>query len=517
MPLLLGGGPPVITLAAGLAIVCLLLAVVPGGKPAVRSLLALGLAALGYGLTYATLAPRQEPRPPALEATSPAAIALSDRYQSSPTLGPDWAAVAGSTWSLIALTQCQQSLVAGTAAYQLGVAEMEIKASKPWLDRTRPDLDWIKDVNLGSLLAVAIDLDARAAVVLHEKGVVELCSYPDFRPRGYYLLEQPGYRVVLDGAGGRLYVAASDAGALRVNSYGDRPVGRGDIHVYDVQALLQAPVPGAPLSALGLLGSAHGQGPLLAALGMIPGRALLAWLRPQTVIPLGGDVSHLLLAPPEDKAIYYLLHRPEGDRVGRISTAAAAATGAVYRPKGRLEALCLAPDGKTLYAGGPGTVVALDPTSLRPRAEHHIDAAVRDLSADGKGRVFVAEQGQWPEITVLDGSSGAILKRWESLLPGRNYLAVMPDGGRVYVGSSGRISGLLRSLRVLQLGHAYPSTSAFASGEAMADQRGEFFLAPDMQRLITRAGKVFHLARPERERIVTKVIISAANPLIDTD
>jgi hypothetical protein len=88
-------------------------------------------------------------------------------------------------------------------------------------------------------------------------------------------------------------------------------------------------------------------------------------------------------------------------------------------------------------------------------------------------------------------------------LPGRNYLAVMPDGGRLYLASSGRITGLPRSLRVRRLGSTYPSTAAYASSDNPV-QRGEFFLTPDAAHLITSKGKIYRLAPPEFERPATK-------------
>jgi hypothetical protein len=452
----------------------------PGGKPGLRALQALGLVGLGYALTYATLAPRPESkRPRPVQETSP------------PDIGPL-------------------------------PTNLKLGGPRPVPIALAPDLDPVKDLSLGPLLAVVVEPKAQAALILRQSGVLELCYYPTFWPHSRYSLEQPGYRAVVDSARGRLYVAASGARALGVNPYGDRPVGRGDLHIYDVKALfntlVQVPAPTIPAGALGLLYSAHGHGPLLAAYGLaayglVPRKPPVAGLHPQTVIPLGGDVSHLLPAPPDDEAIYYLLHLPEGDRVGRISTASMAATGETYRPQGRLEALCLAPDGKALYAGGPGTVVVLDPASLRPRAEHHVQAVVRDLGADAKGRLFLAEQGQDPEIIILDGSSGAELGRGWSQLPGRNYLAVMPDGGRLYVGSSGRISSLLRSLRA-EPGPTFLTPSGYAYSDPIAAQRGEFFLTPDMGYLVTRGGKVYRLAPPEAQRLHSKFNTTPSNPLI---
>jgi hypothetical protein len=338
-----------------------------------------------------------------------------------------------------------------------------------------PDLTPLPNLALGELLAVAVDAKAFAAMVLRADGELAHYSYPDFRLQSRYRLEMPAYRAVLDGVGGCLYVATSDPKALQVNRQADRPVGRGDLHVYDVRALLAGTKWASRL---------HRQ------------TESASRLHPKQVIPLDGDVSHLLLAPGRE-AVYYLLHRPDGDSVGRVPTSG------VNKPRSLtssepIDCLCLAPDGTALYGARPGAVITLDPLSLRQRRVETIDAAICDISADEMGRVFAVEQGQAPWLSVLIPERNTVLTRWPTRLHGRNYVAVTPEGSRIYLATSSLLSRTLLSLRIFSVHNPQPTAQIHSDDSGPV--RGEFFLTPDSKYLITRWGKVFQLAPLEPER-----------------
>ena len=119
----------------------------------------------------------------------------------------------------------------------------------------KPDLQFV--VNLGELLSVAVAATpsgSGTAFLTTEAGFLKKFSYPDFRLQTTYRLQQPAYRAVLDNRRGLLWVAASDPRVLRVNRYGDRPMGRGDFHIYNVppprRDQLLSPAKGTPLSGL---------------------------------------------------------------------------------------------------------------------------------------------------------------------------------------------------------------------------------------------------------------------------
>jgi WD40 repeat protein len=82
---------------------------------------------------------------------------------------------------------------------------------------------------LAPFLAAAIDMAGGTAYILGREGELRRYAYPSFEPRGTHRLRLSGYRLAVDGKGGRLYVGGFDPAAV-----GDRPRARahGDVHVY---------------------------------------------------------------------------------------------------------------------------------------------------------------------------------------------------------------------------------------------------------------------------------------------
>jgi WD40 repeat protein len=91
------------------------------------------------------------------------------------------------------------------------------------------DQDMRPHADLGPFLDVAVDPEARLALVLGRDGTLWRYSYPDFRPQATYRLALSAYRLAWDGKAGRLYAAGFDPKVVI-----DLPRGRsyGDIHVY---------------------------------------------------------------------------------------------------------------------------------------------------------------------------------------------------------------------------------------------------------------------------------------------
>jgi hypothetical protein len=426
IPLWTRGGLPGTGLAAGLGLAGLVLGLWCRWRPGVRLLLTLALMGLGYGIAFAVLVPDDSDSgpPPDLPANWP---------MLSPPFSPPG-----------------------------GVAGLPVR--QPAHPPSPTDLTVL--THIGNLLAIAVDPEARAAFVTRADGSLDRYSYPDFRRQGTYRLEQPGYRAVLDDRHGRLFVAVSDREALHVNRYGDRPVGRGDLHVYDVRSL--------------------------------PADQDLT-LRPVGVVPLGGDVSRLL-ASPDRSCLYYLLHRPDGDVVGRLSLVADAPGSPPevrWRADGTITALALSPDGAALYAAGPGVVRVFEPRTLEERRRIAVEPTAFDLAADNAGRLFVSEAGQWTSITVVDARhDGAVLGRWNPRLHGLVYLQLTPDATRLYVGSSSLVSNSLHGWQVQKPTGGLPPQFSNALGDGTGPVRGEFFITPDGRHLVNRYGKVFQVAGP---------------------
>jgi WD40 repeat protein len=96
------------------------------------------------------------------------------------------------------------------------------------------DLKYAATVEL--FLAAAVDPERRATLLLTQDGSLKHYSYPDFKVRGTYRLGGLAYQAAYDGKQARLYVAVVDPKLLA-----ERPRARGfgDIHVYDLKAVLR--------------------------------------------------------------------------------------------------------------------------------------------------------------------------------------------------------------------------------------------------------------------------------------
>jgi hypothetical protein len=327
---------------------------------------------------------------------------------------------------------------------------------------TEPDLQWVADV--GDLLALAVNPD-RAGWAFFATGsdcTLKQYSYPDFRLQATHLLDQPAYRAVAAGRHGTLWVAASDPQWLRVNRHGDRPSGHGDLHVYDVPMFQQN-----------------------------KGDTVVR-LHPRHVVAVGGDVRELL-SSSDGRWLFYLADTDCGTLLGRVDADWERLAGKLSLPKGT-NALCLTPDGQTLYAAGTESVFAIDPVTLRVSRRVAVKAQTNSVAADNEGRVFLGSLGQWSDLTMLDLSGPKpVVRNWSANLHGRIYLRLASDQYRLYVGTSSAISDHLDSLLVR--GHEWmpPPRVGFVEDVSRGPIRGEFFVTPDGEFLVNRWGKVFRL------------------------
>ena len=331
---------------------------------------------------------------------------------------------------------------------------------------TAPDLVPVA-TQLGALLAVAVDADASGgnAYITTADGSLKQFSYPAFQLQATYRLPQPAYRAVMDQRRGLLWVAASDPGSLRVNDYGDRPEGFGNLHAYDIRAL------GRPTTTD-------------------------SQLRPRHVLPLQGTVLELI-ASTEGRWLFYLARTAEGVHLGRID-AEQQCIDARVPLTAETQALCRTPDGKTLYAAGGRNVFVIDPVSLQARRRLEMDAEINTVAADNEGRVYLSEQGQWTSLTWVDLSGPEpTIRQWDPKMHGRLYLRLAPDQHRLYVGTSSVLCHHLDSL--LTRGHEWntPPQVGSAHSDAHGPIRGEFFLTSDGHYLVNRWGRVFRLAQGE--------------------
>jgi hypothetical protein len=313
-------------------------------------------------------------------------------------------------------------------------------------------------------LAAAIDPEAGAALLFTRHGNLLHYSYPDFRLRGSYRLDQPAYRAALDGRRGLLFVASSPVRtlALAVGTAGDREGAPGDVRVYDVGALLRG--------------------------GERPGAELL----PVVTFPDQGYVPNLLLSP-DRRWLYYLSVSPQVVTLCRVSTDRRALAG--EEPlRGGAGALALSPNGQGLYATTVSAVLAIDPSTLQVMRRALLPFVPYDLAADNDGRVFVGSRGEHPALVALDmRQEVSVLGHWKAPFPGRLYLGLAPGGRSLYLGTSSLSADRIQALRVDGERVRRPWLEGAVSTDDDGLVRGEFQITPDGLFLLNRWGKVYRL------------------------
>jgi hypothetical protein len=440
LALWLGTGRAVLwaQLGVGLGGLCLLLGQRARWPLSLRIGASLSSALLGHGLTLASpLKALPAPRAPTPQVEASASL---------PVPAPRFVPSTGETANISHSSEVEDLMLRGLRREE---------ANRP------ASVDLKPVAQLGDLLtaAVAAAADGNGVVLTAARdGAINDFSYPDFCFRGSHPLDGVAYRLALDERRGVLWAAVCAAGNLRANRHGDQPLGRADLHVYDVPRSANSP------------------------------------LRPRRVLPLGGDVLELIVMP-DQSAVFYLVRTEKGVRLGRLDAARQTLDRRIVLPD-ETQALCLTPDGQALYAAGGGRVYLLDPRTLRTRQRLDVPLDAYAVAADNDGCVYLAERGQWTNLTCLDlRRSPAGLRQWSARLHGRIYMKMSPDQYRLYVCSSSLISDALESM--LLRGHPWstPLLTAMTVSTAQHPVQGEFFLTPDGRFLINRWGSVFHLAR----------------------
>ena len=441
LPLWFGYGMLWPGLGVGLAAVCLLVGQWGRWPPAARVSLPFCLALLGHGLALHSWL---------LSSASPLLVASSTADSPGPP-NPAARPIRGGSASLSPIFPMMARPSLGPISPSgIGVA---------------PGPEFQTIGNIGPLLAATFgpnEAGKGSAFVTKADGLLKRFSYPEFQPQATYRLDRPAYRAVQDERRGRLWAAVSAPAALRVSRRGDRPGGRGDLHVYDVPHLPD-------------------KSPTQAA------------LRPRRVLALDGNVTELL-ADPDRSRLYYLARTHRGVHLGRIDADKEELDAELALPP-ETHALCLTPDGKTLYAGGGGVVSVIDSATLRVRRSLDLDGDIWSVAADNAGRVYVARQGQWTDVTLLDLSAPQpAVHRWSATLHGRVYLKLGTDQSRLYASSSSLLSNLLEVLLVQRLDRIPPPQVGVVPSNDRRLVGGEFFLSPDGQILVSCRGHVFRLA-----------------------
>lgn len=223
-------------------------------------------------------------------------------------------------------------------------------------------------------------------------------------------------------------------------------------------------------------------------------------LKPLEVLPVGGTISGMTLAP-DHKTLFYL-NLTEGV-LGRLDLA----TG--QRQRLRLaagtDAFCLTPDGKTLAAIAPAVeggksacrlqIVDAQPLKLRQTWTVPIDPF--DVVASDAGLVFISGGGSdWSDVAVVDAGKGQLLTRWGGVWK-QSFLGLGHDQKRLYHSSQGVTPGTLEALFVPEKWEDKPAVLK-ASPPAQRVLGGAFQITPDGRFLLLNNGNVLRLS-PDRE------------------
>jgi hypothetical protein len=342
---------------------------------------------------------------------------------------------------------------------------------------------WFQPVGLlPPFLTVAVDPQAGAAFTTARSGCLKHYAYPRYEFQGDYWIEQAAYAAVLDGKRGLLFAAVSAPPRLtgKLRALGDtldfqsgKVQGVGDLHVYDVKDLLTGK--------------------------LAPG----AVLRPAATVPLNARFA-CLLPSPDGRWLYFLdvreEHRPQ---LGRIDTAACQLDLLKPLPP-RTAALCLTPDGKTLYAGvapdpytipdNPtprGRVLKIDAKQLEILSTVTVPSAPFDVAVTGAGLLPVSNgSGGISQLIFLDVPANKLRKLGGGYRA--EYFRVTSDGKYLLTSPRGTTPA---RVEVFNLAPGVNVRKGVAQVLPLPEQSdpSPFYLTPDDAFVLLPGGGIFRL------------------------
>ncbi|HWE38199.1 MAG TPA: trypsin-like peptidase domain-containing protein [Isosphaeraceae bacterium] len=334
-------------------------------------------------------------------------------------------------------------------------------------------------------LSAAVDPKSKVALTAGLDGFLRHYSYPDFELQGSYKLDGQGYHAALDAPKGLLYLVVAEPNALDYHHPSHHPTGRANLHAYDVAAILA------------------GKGE--------PGTAL----EPAAVVPLGGSVWRFATTP-DGRYLFALIRSPKaniandrasrgGEKLIRIDAARRKADMELDLVEGS-DALCLAPDGKTLYVTaspkghsayntGPleGHIQVINPETVEVSRTIIVPADPCDVQAGDRGILFLSGgSNQHTVLSVVDTrKSRSIIARWPGTYNGGS-IQITADRSRLYFATQGLSPASVASWRIPKdFSGPAPKLEHVETGSARIG--GDFFLTPDGRFLLHRWGAVVSL------------------------
>jgi LSD1 subclass zinc finger protein len=317
---------------------------------------------------------------------------------------------------------------------------------------------------LDQYMAAAIAPDSKSAWVAFQGGKLQHFSCPAFEILGTYRLPKEAYQLVLDGRG-TLYamVSRTEKQAGRVSW---RDFGAADLHFYDTRKL-------------------PGDGGVLT---------------PTKVIPLGGIVQHLIVSP-DDAWLYFL--DTHNRKVGRIDLKEGKLAGENDQITAGSVALCLTPNGKTLYSCSNTNVVQqIDPATLKIEKTITLDRGnPRGIQANDSGYVFLnSGEGQWTHVYLLNakrdykGATAKVLP-WAGVYS-LSSLRLSPDQKRLYTSCFNLSPANIASYYITERPALFKGQQSGAVGiDANFAARGLMEVSPDGTFMFCDRGLILLLGR----------------------
>jgi hypothetical protein len=247
------------------------------------------------------------------------------------------------------------------------------------------------------------------------------------------------------------------------------------------------------------LAKALGYAPTPDPAPVVPERPVQSELKPTAVVPVGGTIGNLLLAP-NGKALYYL-NAADG-KLGRIDLTTLKRDRELPLAEG-VETVVIPPKGKFLYAlaakmRGPGaaegTIQVIDPGKLEVLKNIVVEADPYDGAATDAGLVFISGGGsEWSEVSVVDTvRADGIVARYGGVW-NRSLLRLSAAQDRLFLSTQGVSPGSLETLLIPSKIDDKP-VQYKAPADGKHPLGGGFVVSPDGQFLLCKTGTVLRLS-----------------------
>jgi S1-C subfamily serine protease len=353
-----------------------------------------------------------------------------------------------------------------------GGPPVSVAPAAPYTPTSRPG-------KIEPFTSVAVDPKAKVVFTATPSAFLKKYSFPDFELSGSYKLPGPATRLALDAAHNRLYAVVMSPQGLNFKHPSHEPGGKGDLHVYDIEALLKGDDSGT------------------------------TELAPASTVPLGVNVKRMLLSA-DGRYLFLLEALTEAQnspaKLVRVDTEKGAPDLELDLEQGA-ETLCMTPTGRSLYVavspkghayaafGVPeeGTIYMVNSGTFEVTKKAQIELDPADIQANDQGLVYVCGgSNQHTAIAVVDmKKTRAIVARWPGVYMGAS-IRLSHDQKQLYVATRG-LSPPTVSCWVLPTRTDAKPTVANVSGGPEAPLGGEIFLTSDDAFLLTRFGGVVPL------------------------